>query len=213
MKRIWSIISRIGTILFTVGFTFLILSLFAQTVYGSQYFNEQTISSQQFQPLGARYDDNTKNYTAYFQMQMSIQDIYNITINSNLSLNVYLIDMNLTELAPNNQISPDQLSQSKLENLLQTKSAMILWQGSITNKSIIYTPIKDGNITVLVSNPSNETAQIQYNIMDYHLYTPRILSMEIGAVTIPLGLVLAAPLLKVTATNNYRRIRNRIRRK
>ncbi len=208
MKRLWVIISRVGTILFTIGFAFLILSLFAQTVYSPYGFNEQTISNQQFQPLGARYDSYSKAYRVNTQPLASAQNIYNLTINSNVTLNIYIIDMNITELAVNYQILPQQLSQANLENLLQTKSALILWQGSITNGSINYTPLRNSYFTILISNPTSEIAQIQYTISYYHMFVPRTAGLQTAAVSIPVGLVLATPML----SNTYKRVKNRFHR-
>ena len=209
MKSIWSIISRVGTILFTVGLAFLILSTFAQSQSSPESFSEQTISSHQFQPLGASYSGYTNAYYVYFREGMSVQNIYNVIINSNVTVQVYIIDMNVTELAPNYQVLSDQLNQTNLENLLQTESSMILWQGSVTNGTINYTPLKDGNLTILVLNPSNDTAQIQYSITYYHLFMPRVLGLQIASVTITSGLVLAVPMLN----NTYRKIRMRKNRK
>lgn len=224
MKRIWNIVGRVGTILFTIGYAFVLLSIFAQSAHYQQFSYGQTINSQQFQPLGTNYviyNSSLQIYEAhplqYNQESMSMLNLYNITIKSNATLNMYIIDMNIYEFVnPTSyplpyQIQSEQLNLANLDNILQNKP--ILWQGTVTNGSTFYTPTRDGNITIFLSNTSNETAQIEFTVDYYRLYAPRLLSMEIGAATIPVGLILSAPLLKSMAVNNYRRTRNRLRRK
>ena len=119
----------------------------------------------------------------YIQQGLSAQNIYSITINSNVTVNVFILNVNASDLATDFKFLPEDLTQQALNTLLQTYGDKILWQGQVTNNQTInYIPANNGNFTVLVSNPTDDKAQIDYTISYYRTYTPRVLSMQISFV-------------------------------
>ena len=132
---------------------------------------------------------------------LSPQNNAKISINATDSLNVYLIEGNRSVLEnwirTNHPEQPANNSQSPknaiLDQFIQAKPNLILWQGQGQKTSISYTPSHIMNLTVIVSNPNSNTASIQYSINIEYGFASISRMRSIAVWTLPIGLLFALP--------------------
>lgn len=198
MKRSLSLLGRLGTVIIFVSIAILLSSGIGPTrIYGSS--NSGTIPANSFNillgPLFYPYS------TSPYLQNLTPQNIARISMNATSSVNAYLMEGNRSVLENwirvNHPEQPANSSQSPktvvLGEFIQANPSLILWQGQGENIRLDYMPSQIMNLTVIVSNPNDNSVNLKYSVnVDYGFASiSRMRSVAIWA--LPIGLLFALP--------------------
>jgi len=188
VRRLIISLGRGGTVLIAIGLALLLVSLIPGAQTGSHSLGSSHIGSRRW---SAGYSEGV------LTPQQSLR--FNVTANGDL--NVYLLEVtsqtirgwiNETHLG-----SVDVSNVTYLEEFLVANPESIIWQNEIRNGKIEYeyVPTKITNTTLVLSNPSSDFINVQYEGSVTSHIAPRGKVRTLAQWTIPFGFVLATPWL------------------
>jgi hypothetical protein len=198
MKRLLILLGRLGTVIIFASLAILLASTIGPiTISGSS--SSGTIPANSFNILqGPLF---TPYYYSTTLQNLNPQNAAKVSINAIFPLNVYLMEgtKNVLEnwIRTNHPEQPANSSQSPktaiLDEFIQANSNLILWQGQGGNIRLDYVPTRIINLTVIVSNPNANPANISYTVnIEYGFAsTSRLRSTAEWA--LPVGLLFALP--------------------
>ena len=198
MKRSIIILGRLGTVIIFVSIAILLASGVGPVTVNSGT-NQGTIPADSFNILqGPLF---TTYYTSTSLQNLSPQNNAKISINATDPLYVYLIEGNRSVLEnwirANHPEQSANASQSPknviLNQFIQANPSLILWQGQGQKIRFSYTPSQIMNLTVIVSNPNANSANIQYSINIEYGFASISRMRSIAIWTLPIGLLCALP--------------------
>lgn len=184
MNRWLALVSRIGTTLTAVGLALLLISLIPSSSSGSSSQNVTQIQGSTF--------------SEEFGQTMSPQESVTLTVTSDMSIDVYLVEVSgsflyqwITSHA-GGKYSYNNVTYLKwfLGNFTQF---IVYSQKATLSFNYQYAPTKITNATLIVSNPSSSAANIQTNWKVSQQVAPTSKVATLADWSIPLGLVLAIP--------------------
>ena len=186
MNRWLALISRIGTSLTAIGLALLLISLIPSSSSGS--------SSQ----IGTQIQAGT--YTVLFDQTMSPQQSATLTVTSDTTIDVYLVEVSSSFLyqwiyshsGTNGKYFDNNVTYLKsfLGNFTQSVAYS---QKATLSFNYQYTPTKITNAALIISNPSSSNANVQASWKLSQQVAPASRVAALADWSIPLGLVLAIP--------------------
>ena len=201
MKRQTIIVGRLGTVLVAVGLALLLVSLIPPSTTSSAS-GGFSLGSEVAQPIGSPFGgvsffNSTPQfgYPAPFT-NLSPQEELNIAVSSDVTLNVYLVTIDWSNILNATGSSNEGVvaNSTAVEAYLKANSQVVVWQAKqLTQTNIDYTPPAIQNITVVLSNPTLNQASIDYNVKILSIFAPTSTVRLMSFVAIPLGLVFAVP--------------------
>ena len=184
MNRWLALISRIGTTVTAIGLALLLISLIPSSSSGS---SSQNVT--QIQP-------NT--FSEEFGQTMSPQESVTLTVTSDTSIDVYLVEVSASFLYQ--WINTNAAAKYFYNNATYLKwflgnftQSIAYSQKATLSFNYQYTPTKITNATLIVSNPSSSPANIQANWKISQQVAPASKVATLADWSIPVGLVLAIP--------------------
>lgn len=149
-----------------------------------------------------------EKYDSFYEGQLTPQSGVKISIDSNSSVDIYLLSMdmrdfqnwtvtwvmqrfpNLTEL----ELMPWSLNMTVLNAFLESHSDTVLWKSeSATTISKEFYPNTDTNATGIIANPSLNLVPYTYEIVQVTSLAPKAKVVLLAEALIPVGVVLAIP--------------------
>lgn len=191
-----TLLGRTGTVLLMVGLSLALVSLIPPATIGFSSGTQGPISPNKYRIV------HSQVYTPQTGLQISVE--------SNSSVNVYLLGVSRRELEnwtrtwvketyPNleePQIWDAMLNVTVLDKVLQTRSEVVLWTSPPSKDlSHDFFPANVLNITAIVANPSLSTVEVKTEIKGITALAPRERVIVPAQLLIPLGIVLAIPWL------------------
>jgi len=184
MNRWLALISRIGTIITSIGLAFLLISLIPSSSSGnSTQYNDQVQANMFHSP---------------FASIMTPQQVATFTVTSDRTVDVYVLEVSNSFLT--NWIVSHYTGKyfytnnvTYLKSFLGNFSQSIAYSQSTTAFDYRYTPTKVTNATLIVSNPSSSEALIQIGWKITQQVAPASRVATLADWSIPIGLVLAIP--------------------
>ena len=205
MKRETIVVGRLGSVIVAIGLALLLVSLipsYASTTFGGS----EQVRYGTFQPLGtvpfSNLPANVTFYGGYFSILTPQQEL-NVKLTCNGTVNAYLLKMDLNSVLQALNSSGNNKNSALLEDYVKANPAAIAWQGQITDGTVDYTPTAIINATLIFSNPTQNTVQVQYNGKILNLLAPANKARTISFAAIPIGFVLTLPwLIDLRKRNN-----------
>ena len=205
MKRQTILVGRLGTVIVAIGLALLLVSLipsYASTTFGGS----EQVPSRTFQSLGmvpfGNLPANVTFYSGYFSILTPQQEL-NVKLTCNDSVNVYLLKKDLNSVFQALNSSENSHNATLLEGYLTANPEAIAWQGKLTDGTVDYTPTAIINATLIFSNPTQNTVQVQYNGKILNLLAPANKARTLSFGAIPIGFVLTLPwLIDLRRRNN-----------
>jgi hypothetical protein len=198
MKRSVLFLGRLGTVMIFVSIAILLSSGIGPLTVGGTS-NIGTIPANSFNILqGPLFTP----YTTYNPLlNLSPQNAAKISINSTSSVNAYLMNgdkavivnwirTNHPEQPTNGTNSPNT---TILDEFLQTHPNLILWQGQGEKIHLNYVPTEIVNITIIVSNPNGNSANIKYSLDVEYGFASISRMRSVAIWTLPIGVLCALP--------------------
>ena len=192
MKRLTMVLGRGGTTLIAISLALLLVSFVPQPQY-SQSSGSAPLSPERFT-------------IAFSQADLTPQDQLEITVTVEGTIKIYLLeisnpaqilifrddDFNITEV----QQRTEELERM-VQEILDGPSDKIVWERNAKDGKFtrIYIPTKVINTTVVIYNPSSETANVEHSISLKSSLAPTEKVQTIAYVTGPIGILLAIPWL------------------
>jgi len=198
MKRSLILLGRFGTVVIFASLAILLSSgIGPVTINGNS--SSGTVPANSFNILqGPLF---TTYYTSNSLQNLNPQNAVKISINATAPLNVYLIEGNRNTLE--NWIRtnhPEQATNSSqspknaiLDGFLQANPSLILWQGKGENVRLNYVPSQIMNLTVVVSNPNENSAKIYYAVNIEYGFASISTMRSIAVWSLPIGLLCSLP--------------------
>ncbi len=184
MNRWLALVSRIGTTLTAIGLALLLISLIPSSSSGSSSQNVTQIQANTF--------------SEEFGQTMSPQESVTLTVTSDRSIDVYLVEVSGSFLYQ--WITSNAGGKYFYNNVTYLKwflgnftQYVVYSQKATLSFNYQYTPTKITNATLIVSNPSSSAANIQSNWKVSQQVAPASKVATLADWSIPLGLVLAIP--------------------
>jgi len=137
---------------------------------------------------------NVTFYGGYFSILTPQQEL-NVKLTCNGTVNAYLLKMDLNSVLQAVNSSGSSRNATLLEGYLAANLETIAWQGQVTDGTVDYTPTAIVNASLIFSNPTQNTIQVQYNGKILNLLAPANKARTISFGAIPIGFVLALPWL------------------
>ncbi len=180
MKRWIIFLGRGGTVLIALGLALLLASLIPPANLGS--FGGST-----FAP--------PKMFTFLFEQVLTPQQGLQVTMTANGTLNFYVFEVDCDILFE--WLGGSIGNVTKLEEFLEENPDVVGWHAEIRNEKIEheYIPTKVINATIILSNPSSDYVNVNYEGSITSLVAPGTKVRNLAQWTIPIGLVLALPWL------------------
>lgn len=188
MKR-WTIfLGRGGTVLISIGFALLLVSLIPPAQSGSSS-GGGGIGPKMFQTLS--------------EYVLTPQQGLEVTINASDTLTVYILEVSTQTLYDwisehySEQETPffDYNNITRLEEFLKANPDSIGSQKEMREGKIDYIPTKVTNATLIFSNPSSHYITLEYESSITSVVAPGTKIRNLAQWTIPIGFVLALPWL------------------
>jgi hypothetical protein len=180
-----------------IGLALLLVSLipsYASTTFGGS----EQVRYGTFQPLGmvpfGNLPANVSFCGGYFSILTPQQEL-NVKLTCNGTVNAYLLKMDLNSVLQAVNSSGNSHNATLLEDYLTANSEAIAWQGQVTDGTVDFTPTAIINATLIFSNPTQNTIQVQYNGKILNLLAPANKARTLSFGAIPIGFVLSLPLL------------------
>jgi len=144
----------------------------------------------------------------YIYWQLTPQSGIKISIESNSSIDIYLLDINMrdfqnwtatwvTQQFPNisdYEIWPASMDVTVLNAFLESHSGIVLWKsGSTTTVSREFYPDTEVNATGIIANPSPNDAPYTWGITQLTSIAPKTKVTLLTEILVPVGIVLAVP--------------------
>jgi hypothetical protein len=197
LKRETIVVGRLGTVIVSIGLALLLVSLipsYASTTFGGS----EQVPSATFQPLGmvpfGNLPPNVTFYGGYFSILTPQQEL-NVKLTCNGTVNAYLLKMDLNSVLQALNSSGGSHNASFLEDYLKANPEAIAWQGQVTDGTVDFTPTAIINASLIFSNPTQNTIQVQYDGKILNLLAPANKARTISFGAIPIGFVLTLPWL------------------
>jgi hypothetical protein len=186
MNRWLALTSRIGTSLVAIGLALLLISLIPTGNSGSSQQSNTFIQANTYSSL-------------FSQDFVTPQQITTLTVTSDRSINVYLLEVSSSTLFE--WITMHYTTKTFFyDNVTYLKSFLGNFSQSIAYSQIgtlffnhQYAPTKVTNVTLVVSNPSSSSATIQESASISQQVAPASKVATLADWSIPVGLVLAIP--------------------
>jgi type IV secretory pathway VirB6-like protein len=188
VSRQATLVGRIGTVLISVGLALLLVSLIPAGQQGYPSSGEQYLAASNF------------NYAGYF-LYLNPQRGIHVNITTDRELRVYVFGNNSMYVMnwiyshlpdPNNFTRVADTFM--LDALLGNNTNLIEYQINVTGQAEFdYTPSEVEEATLIFANYGSEPAQYKYEVTIVSTIAPVAKLQITAAVTIPIGLVLAAP--------------------
>jgi hypothetical protein len=195
MNRWLLVQGRIGTILISVGLALLLVSLTPPTTRTS-FASGSTIAPDTFQPIGKNsgpFDIMNATFYSQFFSTLTPQQELIVELNCSGPIEVYLLKIDLNDLMDN--FPGTDRNTTLLEEFLLSNSDLIGWQGNVQEGVVDYIPTEVINATLIFSNPSPNRISIDYTGRILSLFAPSEKVKTLAIWAIPIGLVLALPLV------------------
>jgi hypothetical protein len=178
--------------LVAAGLALLLVSLIppART---TSFSSADQVPPETFLPLGSSIgqfaDANITSYARFFSVLTPQQEL-KVDFSNNGTVDVYLLKINLESLM--NTLGNER-SVASLNDYLQSNPDLIGWQGEILDGTLDYIPTQVINVTLLFSNPSQNTVSVAYDGSIFSLIAPTGKVQTLGIFAIPIGVVLTLP--------------------
>jgi hypothetical protein len=189
---------RTGTVLIAVGLALLLVSLIPPAKTSSSKSGGSYMASESFQPLRPKITPLAPfaNYTFLnrpFFTTLTPQQEWEIELTCNGTVNIYFIKTDQNSFLANFE---NGRGVSSLEDYLQTHPEMVGLQNEIDSKGkVSYIPTEVVNVTVILSNPSQNTISIARQAdSTYSRIGPSQKALTVASFLIPIGFGLALPL-------------------
>ena len=180
MKRWMIFLGRGGTVLLSIGFALLLVSL---------------IPSAQLATSAGTTAVPPKWVQSFIETILTPQQGLQITIVANGTLDVYILEVSSQVLYQ--WVDDDFLNVTYLEEFLEANPSLIGWYDEVRNGSIKheYVPTKVTNATLVFSNPSSEYVPVDYEASKTSGVAPGTKVRNLAQWAIPIGFVLSLPWL------------------
>ena len=197
MKSSLILLGRLGTVIIFASIAILLASGIGPVTINKND-NSGTIPANSFNilqgPLFIPYSLNSL-------LDLNPQNTAKISINATSPVNAYLIEGNRSILEnwirTNHPEQPANSSYSPktevLDEFIQANPNLILWQGQGENTRLDYMPPRIMNLTVIVSNPNMDSANIKYSVNVQYGFASISRMRSIALWTLPIGLLCALP--------------------
>jgi len=188
MKRWIIFFGRGGTVLMSIGFALLLVSLIPPAQLGSS--------------KGGGWI-GLKMFQTYFERVLTPQQGLEVTINASGTLTVYILEVSIQTLYDwisehySEQETPfyDYNNVTRLEEFLEANPDSIGLQKEMREGKIEYIPTKVTNATLVFSNPSSVSVEYMYEASLTAIVAPGTKVRNLAQWTIPIGFVVALPWL------------------
>ena len=178
MKR-WIIFSgRGGTVLMSIGFALLLVSLIPPAHITSS---------------GGQGRLNTESFFALFERVLTPQQGLEVTINASGTLTVYILEVSAETIY--DWIGEHPPPPPTLEDFLKENPDSIGQQKEMREGKIDYIPTKVTNVTLALSNLSSEPVNFNVDYLITSVVAPGTKVRNLAQWTIPIGFLLALPWL------------------
>ena len=176
MKRWIIFLGRGGTVLLSIGFALLLVSLFP---------------SAQLVSTGGSGSTIPEMFETHFEHVLTPQQGLEITITADGTLTVYLLEVSSQTIY--NWIGGYNTSIARLEEFLEANPGSIGLYREMSEGEIEYIPTKVTNATLILSNPSSERINWEFEASITAMLAPSTKVRSLSLWTIPIGFVLALP--------------------
>ena len=188
MKRWIIFFGRGGTVLISIGFALLLVSLIPPAQLGSS---------------SGGGGIGPKMFQTFSEYVLTPQQGLEITINASGTLTVYILEVNTQTLYDwisehySEQETPfyDYNNVTRLEEFLKANPDSIGRQKEMREGKIEYIPTKVTNATLVFSNPSSVSVQCMYEASLTAIVAPGTKVRNLAQWTIPIGFILTMPWL------------------
>ena len=186
MKRWTVFLGRGGTVLMSIGFALLLVSLIPPAQLGSS---------------SGGGGIGPKMFQTFSEYVLTPQQGLEVTINASGTLTVYILEVSTQTLY--DWISENYLEQetpffdynniTNLEEFLKANPDSIGSQKEMREGKIKHIPTKVTNATLVFSNPSSDPITVEYEASMTAIVAPGAKVQNLAQWTIPIGFVLAMP--------------------
>jgi hypothetical protein len=180
MKRWTTVLGRVGTVLIAISLALLLVSLIPQL---------QLSTTKGGMPI------SPEHFSIVFTPgSLTPQQEVQIAVTVEGTLTVYLLEINV-EFQFVNGTFDYNFNLTDLQELLTEHPDQIIWEREVENSYYErnYTPTRVTNATVVVYNPSSETAYLEYNVALKSSLAPGDKVRTIAYCAAPIGIILAIP--------------------
>ena len=178
MKRWIIFLGRGGTVLISIGFALLLVSLFPSAQLGS---------------TGGSGSIIPEMFETHFERVLTPQQGLEITITANGALTAYILEVSSQTIY--NWIGEYNNSITRLEEFLGANPDSIGLQKEMSEGEIEYIPTKVTNATLILSNPGSKRINWEFEASITAIIAPGTKVRNLAQWTIPIGFVLALPWL------------------
>lgn len=192
MKRLKIILGRSGTTLVAISLALLLVSVIPQPQY-SRSEGSAPLSPEQFSIISSQQDLTPQQELEITVAVEGTLKIYLLELNSQLQFSV---DNGTEEAAEELKKSLTQVEQLVKETI-ETQPDKIIWEREIQNGSHhrIYSPTRIINATLVIYNPTSETAHVEHKVVLKSSLAPTEKVQTIAYGAAPIGILLALPWL------------------
>ncbi len=188
MKRWIIFLGRGGTVLISIGFALLLVSLIPPAQLGSS---------------SGGGGIGPKMFQTFSEYVLTPQQGLEVTINASGTLTVYILEVSTQTLYDwisehySEQETPffDYNNITRLEEFLKANPDSIGSQKEMREGKIEHIPTKVTNATLVFSNPSSDSITVEYEASMTAIVAPGAKVRNLAQWTIPIGFVLALPWL------------------
>jgi len=188
MKRWIIFLGRGGTVLISIGFALLLLSLIPPAQLGSSSGGGGV---------------GPKMFLTFSEYVLTPQQSLEVTINASGTLTVYILEVSTQTLYDwiselySKQETPffDYNNITRLEEFLKANPNSIGSQKEMCEGKIEYIPTKVSNATLIFSNPSSDSITVSYEAAMTAIVAPGTKVRTLAQWAIPIGFVLVIPWL------------------
>ena len=182
MKRWITILERAGTTLIAISLALLLVSLIPQ-VQSSHTVGSTSVGAGQFS-------------VAFSPGSITPQQEVHVAVTVEGTLKVYLLEIDVRPQFVNGTFNYG-FNLTDLQELLDNYPEQKLWEHEVVNSNYErnYTPPRIMNATVIVYNPSSETAQLEYDMSLRNSLAPGEKVRTIAYFAAPLGVIMTVPWL------------------
>jgi len=182
MKRWTTVLGRVGTVLIAISLALLLVSLIPQL---------QLSTSKGSMPI------SPEHFSIVFTPgSLTPQQEVQLAVTVEGTLTVYLLEINVEFQFVNGTFGYN-FNLTDLQELLTEHPDQIIWEREVENSYYKrnYTPTRVTNATVVVYNPSSETAYLEYDVALKSSLAPGDKVRNIAYFAAPTGIILAIPWL------------------
>jgi len=182
MKRWTTILGRSGTTLIAISLALVLVSIVPQPQFS------RTEGSMPFSSGHVRIISNPQGLTPQQEVQ--------VTVTAEGTIKIYLLEITL-ELEFTTTGFTYRFNLTDLQKLLEEHPDQIIWEREVEDGEYTrsYTPTRVTNATVVIYNPSSETAYVEYMVALKSSLAPADKVRNIAYGTTPIGIILAIPWL------------------